>query len=809
MTKGKTPVAKEKYSSEYWGEEIANAVRRHEKHFIKEAEESIKVYNSRDTFEGLQRRANVWWFVVNTLLPALYSSTPRAEVNLRKYAGSQELDLAAVLLERNTQRAMDLDFDFDFVGYSSALSLLLTGRAVLWAEYCCTFGDAKNIKLEARDDGLYLPDGSKYDGDPAEVEDDLSYNLDTIEDEKAVLKFISYNDYLNSDARNEEEICWRAKRGYLDRDEAEDLGFDVKRLKFDAYPDSMRDNKIAKNDDRNPLNGKADIWELWSEETGEQIFIQSRGKSSVVEKQKAPIDYPGFYPCSVVNQSIDPDSTIPVSDFAHVKDQILEVERLAERKHGLIQAVRANGIYNPTLGDTLQDMFKGDLQMRPVAQWERTRSSGGLSGGTEYLNIEPYVNALGVISEQFEAAKQALFQTLKVSDLMQGVSNPTKTATANRLENQWSSMGLIVRQLQFSKFIGDGIEKLGTVLASKLPAEVLLERGDAESLFAPLQQEPSEQNPQPMPWQQLAMSCVEQLKSSRDLFKLVIASDSMVAVDQKQERADNADLLESTGSFFNQMKEMIAEYPMMAKFAVKLQERVARNYKGGKEIEAMYTEMINEVGAMAQQKIEAAAQQPPDPVMMKAQTDMQIAQMVAQGKQMEVQASVERGQLEMQIQQMKAQSESQAVQMKAMLEQAKEQREVWVAQQDVLIRNKQLEVETLKIQSQTAVDQANQQIAIMQTNLAATIDALRLQMDRKDNEFQRLAQTVDSHHRAREHLDNHLADLASIVSKPDKGDKKEKVTDSVRRYKFLKDANGDITGAEASNKPAKPGSLEG
>lgn len=813
----KTPaVAKSrKYDSAYWGQEVLNAIKLQEKNFILEAEQSIRVYNGRDSYEGLTRRANVWWFVVNTLLPALYSSTPRAEVNLRKYAGSQELDLAAVLLERNVQRSMDLDFDFDFVGFSSALSLLLTGRAVLWACYECEFGEAEDIILTPGDGGLYLPDGSLYEGDPADVEQEgsqFSYKLDSIEDEKAVLKFVAYNDYINSDARNEEEIAWRAKRGYLDRDEAEELfGKDVaNKLKYDAYPDPLKDNKLAR-DERNPMNGKADIWEVWDEVNKKQIFVQSRGKDSIVEIGDVPIEYPGFYPCSVVNQSIDPNSTIPVSDFAHVKDQILEVERLVERKHGMIQAIRANGIYNPTLGDTLQDMFKGDLQMRPVKQWEKTRAAGGLSGGTEYLNTDPYIKALQVLNTELESAKNQLFQTLKVSDLMQGVSNPNKTATANRLENQWSSMGLIVRQNQFSKFIGDGIEKLGTVIATKFPTDVILERGDAATLFQPLEKIDPNTGMPVVPWQQMATQCAEQLKESRDLFKLVISSDSMVAVDQKQERADNADLLQSTGSFFDQMKTMIEQYPPMAKFAIKLQERVARNYKGGKEVEAMYTEMLNEVASIADQKMQAAAQQPPDPAMVKAQTDLQIAQMEAQGKQAEFQASIQKDQTEMQIMQVRAQMEDMDRQSKAQVEQAKAQLEAWKAQQDVLLENKKLEVEVLKIQSNTEIEKANQQIAVMQTNLAATIDALRLKMDQKNSEFDKLAATVEAHQRKREHLDNHLTELANIV-KSDAPDKKEKVKSSVKRYQFIKDASGEITGAEvkeASDKPKMPGSLEG
>lgn len=787
----KTPaVAKSsKYDSAYWGLEVGNAIKRQEKFFIKEAEQSIRVYNSRENYEGLERRANIWWYVVNTLLPALYSSTPRAEVNLRKYAGSQELDLAAVLLERNVQRSMDLDFDFDFVGFSSALSLLLTGRSVLWACYECEFGESESIALTPGDGGLYLPDGSLYEGDPAEVEQEgseFSYELESIDNEKAVLKFVAYNDYLNSDARNEEEVTWRAKRGYLDRDEAEDIfGSDVaEKLKYDAYPDALKDSKAAR-DDRNPMNGKADIWELWDEVNKKRLFIQSRGKSSVVESEDIPIEYPGFYPCSVVNQSVDPDSTTPVSDFAHVKDQILEIERLTERKHGMIQAVRANGIYNPSLGDTLQDMFKGDLQMRPVKQWEKTRAAGGLSGGTEYLNVDPYIKALSILNQELEQAKGQLFQTLKVSDLMQGVSNPTKTATANRLENQWSSMGLVVRQNQFSKFIGDGIEKLGTVIATKFPSEVILERGDAQSLFQPLEQIDPNTGAPVVPWQQMAMQCAEQLKESRDLFKLVISSDSMIAVDQKQERADNADLLQSTGSFFDQMKTLIEQYPPMIKFAIKLQERVARNYKGGKEVEAMYTEMLTEVGKMADQKMQAAAQQPPDPVTVKAQVDLQIAQMEAQNKQMQAQAEAQKSQVELQIEQVKAQMETQDMQTRTQLEQNKQALEAWKAQQQVLIDEKKIQVEVLKVQATTEVEKANQQIAVMQTNLAATIDALRLKMDQKNAEFDKLAAVVDAQQRDKAQTESTITTLAKLS------------------------ADNAVNMKKASHKPKKPGSLEG
>jgi len=315
----------------------------------------------------------------------------------------------------------------------------------------------------------------------------------------------------------------------------------------------------------------------------------------------------------------------------------------------------------------------------------------------------------------------------------------------------------------------------------------------------------------PIPWEQRALECVSLLKESRQLFKLVIASDSMVAIDQKQERADNADLLQSTGSFFQQMKDMITEYPPMAKFAIKFMQRVSRHYKGGKEDEAMYTEMLEQVADIARQKMEAASQVPPDPALIKAQSDQQIAQMTMQGKQAEMQASVQKDQIELQIMQVKAQMEDMDRQAKAQIEQAKLAQDFWKIQQDVLIDNKKLEVEVLKIQSNTEIEKANQQIAVIQTNLAATIDALRLKMEQKDSDFNKLVATVDAQQRKREHADNHLAELSSILQS-DAPDKKEKAKASIKRYQFLKDASGQITGAEvreASDKPKKPGSLEG
>ena len=127
-----------KYSGAWWNSQISSSENRHEK-FVEEAKESILVYKARKDLSDTQRRLNVWWYIINTLIPAYYSSTPKAEVNLRKRVGGLKYQLGAVVLERNTQFSMDEHFDFDMVGYNAALQFLLTGRGVLWARYEAEF----------------------------------------------------------------------------------------------------------------------------------------------------------------------------------------------------------------------------------------------------------------------------------------------------------------------------------------------------------------------------------------------------------------------------------------------------------------------------------------------------------------------------------------------------------------------------------------------------------------------------------------------------------------------------------------------
>jgi len=765
-----------KYSSRWWKSQITQADRRYEK-FIKSADESIKVFNGVKEIETLKdapRRLNVWWYCVNTLLPAYYSSTPKAEVNLRKRAGGLPYELGSVILERNTQYSMDCHFSFDKVGYNAALQFLLTGQAVLWARYAPKFEKVFQEIAVIRDPSgvLIQGDGTPYEGDTegfSEATNGILVSSVEVEQkvsEKAILEVVQFSDYRCSDARNEAEIEWQARRAFLGREEATALFGEEKadKLNYDSIPE-VNKRDASRQDEK--FEGKAEIWEIWCEATNKVYWIQTGNDDVLIEETEPPIKFEGFYPCSVIRQTQDPNSVIPVSDFSHVKDQILEVERLTTRIHALTQAVRPNFLYDAAMGDYLEQLFQDDLKGIGVTGWTANKGRGGLQGGMEFLPVEQFVNVLNTLQQNRQAALQQLYETLKVSDLLRGTSEQYKSATANRLESAWSSLGLIVRQNMFCKFISDAIMHLGTIIAEQFDEQRIMETADADALIEPTiyipAPPPPPPAPEPMPDQEgmspdesgmppMAppqpdpMQLVNEMKQQiisifRDNtmrnYRIEIASDSMVAIDQQQQQQEGTMLLQAAGGFFDQMRGLVEQYPPLAQFSLALFQNFIKRFKGGKEVDGLFSKAFKEIEAIAKAKEEAAKQPPPpDPKTLEIQGRMQIAQVESQARlqatQMEMQDKAVKNQLAYQDQQLKMQRDQLESQLRVQEQQFKEymeQQRLAIDQQEVQVKAQAVQVDMLKVQS-SAQTEADKNLIKQETQqMAHILEIQRLELE--------------------------------------------------------------------------------
>lgn len=862
-----TPQSK-KYSPEWWKSQISQAEDRRKK-FIEASEESIRVYNAQKQvgiLNDAERRLNVWWYCTNTLLPAYYSSTPRAEVNLRKRTGGLPYEFGAVLLERNTQYAMDTHFDFDKVGYQAALQFLLTGQAVLWARYVPKFQTVlQEIALFKAPDGAFIDaQGKPFGGDTSSLKQGpgaimvASLEVEQKIDEKAILEIVQYNDYLCSDARTEAEIEWQARRAFLDQEQATSLfGADVaKTLTYDSYPEVIK-REMSRREDK--FEGKAEVFEIWCEATNKVYWIQKGGDKTLIETTEPPTKFDKFYPCTVIRQSADPDSVIPVSDYSHVKDQILEVERLTTRIHAVLQAIRTNQLYDASLGNQVEQLFSGDLKVIPVINWPSYKQRGGLAAGIEGLNIEPYIQALGVLQTAREQALQQLYETLKVSDLLRGTSEQYKSATANRLESQWSSLGLIVRQNMFSKFVSDAIANLGTIIAEQFDEDRIMDVGDADRLIGesmtvpPLPDVPNlgmegkegvaegetpesmdmpEQGMEedtslatslmpkpmmpPMPPPTIEQQIEAMEKQIMDIFRdskqrcyrIEIASDSMVAIDQAQQQQEGQALIGTAGQFFDQMRGLVEQYPPLLEFSISLFQNMIKRFKGGKELDGLFTKALSQIGEISKAKEEAAKQPPPpDPKTLEIQGRMQIAQIESQAKvqavQMEMQDKAVKNQLAAQEQQLKMQRDQLDAQLAVQKQQTEEyfkQQEIAIAQQEVQIKQQAIQVEMLKVEAHS---QSNSEKAVIKqeaTQMQHILDIQKLELEQMRIRLSESEKLMEERRLASEQALERIRLQMEQVAQP-KIMGMGSMTGRKKSGKILTDENGNPTAIEITEQP--------
>ena len=843
----------QKYSPRWWKSQLTDSAERRKK-FIEYAEESIRVYNAQKQvgmLNDVERRLNVWWYCNQTLLPAYFSSTPRAEVNTRKRTGGIPYQLGSVILERNIQYAMDVHFDFHLVGLNAALQLLLTGQSVLWARYVAKFETVfQEIALIKDPTGAILDgEGKPYDGDTSNLQPGpggimlSSLEVERKVEEKAILEVVQYSDYDCSDARNEQEIEWQSRRAYLDRTQAEEkFGKEIaKNLKYDSYPEVIKKD-IARKDDK--FEGKAELFEIWCQATGKVYWMQKGGDKSILEVSDPPTKFDKFYPCSVIRQTADPDSVVPVSDYAHVKDQILEVERLTTRIHAVTQAIRTNQLYDATLGNQVEQLYTGDLKVIPVTNWPSYKQRGGLANGIESLNIEPYINALNVLQGARQTALQQLYETLKVSDLLRGTSEQYKSATANRLENQWSSLGLIVRQNMFAKFISDAVSNLGTIIAEQFDPETIFDVGDADALIEPTIFNPQPPPAPPMPemgqegmppgemgmpmmppptppmpdiGQQIAQVKDEILAILRDnkqrSYRIEIATDSMVAIDQAQQAQEGAQLIQSAGQFFDQMRGLVEQYPPLIDFSISLFQNMIKRFKGGKELDGIFTKALQQIGEIATAKEEAAKQPPPpDPVMQEVQGRLQIAQIESQARlqqaQMEAQDKAVKNQLTMQEQQLKMQRDQLDAQLRVQDQQFKEfieQQKLGIDQQEVQIKAQSVQVDMLKVQSQAQTEADKALIKQETAQMQQILEIQKLELEQMRIRLSESEKLMEERRLASEQQLERVRVSMEQLSKPKETSSQPIVINNVipkagkRRASMINDEAGNLAGIEVED----------
>ena len=591
-------------------------------------------------------RFNILWSNVQTLKPAVYAKLPKADVSRRFGDNDPVGRVAGLLLERAIDFEIEHYPDFRSTMSYSVEDRFLGGRGTAWVRY-----EPHVAPIGIEDDGVSITSNIEQgEGAPP--------NLEQIEYECAPTDYVHWRDFGHSQARTWEEVTCVWRWVYMTREAlAERFGDEMARkIPLDQGPEPLN----AYNENKRLYN-RAKICELWDKET-QKVYWFSKGMPQVIDTRDDPLGLEGFFPCPrPLYATTTSDTLVPVPDFVLYQDQAMELDILSDRIDGLVKSLRVRGVYDASQPALQRLMTEGDNNaLIPVDKWMAFSEKGGLKGSIDLLPLDTLANALLNCYRAREDIKSQIYEITGIADIIRGVSAASETATAQQIKGQYAGLRLRSMQEEVAMFAAELIRLKAQVMCMHYQPETILAYAAAEQMT------PADQQLIP---QALELIRNKPLRS----FRIDIASDSLVMLDENQNKQDRLQFLQAFGGFLAQALPVGQASPEMVPMMMELLRFGMQAFKAARPIEG-------QIDATLQQLAQAAQQQQPDGEQ--------------QGKQAELQ---QKGQMEQGRMQMEAALQQAKLQQQMQMEQLKNQTKMAMEQQK---QQFEAQLEAMKLQSQ-------------------------------------------------------------------------------------------------------------
>jgi len=315
----------------------------------------------------------------------------------------------------------------------------------------------------------------------------------------------------------------------------------------------------------------------------------------------------------------------------------------------------------------------------------------------EWVPLREVVGALQAAWQAREQAKQVIYEITGISDIIRGATKASETATAQDIKRQFGSLRLQNRQRDVAVFCTDILRIKAQLMCDIYSPETLLAmsgiEGTDDAQHAPAA---------------IAMLQSEPLRE----YQITVAADSLVALDEEQEKAQRMEFLQVIGGYIERAMQAAQQVPEIAPLALSLMMFVVRAFPAAKPIEADFEAFKEALENRPPVDPNAEAQGQQQAEMAKLQATMQVEQfklqMQAQADQAKLQADAQaqqiRAQADIQIQQIKIQSQAQLEQQRAQMQAENDRYRADIdAQSKAAIASMQMEFQRWKAELDAAV----------------------------------------------------------------------------------------------------------
>jgi hypothetical protein len=201
---------------------------------------------------------------------------------------------------------------------------------------------------------------------------------------------------------------------------------------------------------------------------------------------------------------------------------------------------------------------------------------------------------------------------------------------------------------------------------------------------------------------QFAEQAIQLMKSEpARSFRIEVASDSLVEMDEASEKQSRTEFLSAFGSAMRDALPMVQQSPEMAPLIGEVLQFVVRTFKGGRSLESALETTIEKMNAPKEPQGPTPEQQQAQAQQQMEQAKMQQMQQVEQAKMQQAQQMEQmKAQTTAQVEQFKAQ---QAIQLEQMKQQAETERQAYKAQLDA-----QTKIQIAQMQTEASSKPVNQ-----------------------------------------------------------------------------------------------------
>jgi len=652
-----------------WTREIEAAEKELKKFHERARRVTRKFLDERDSLEGDMKWFNIFYANTNILESALYAQLPKPAVS-RKYLDYKDdvARVAALIIQRCiTQDLDDPDDHFDAVMRHCVQDRLVPGLAQAW------------LRIETDTSEISVPPTPGNDeittAGPGEPEEPVAPGsegeepLKQIDDQRIVIDYVFWQDFLWSPCRVWEERRWVGRVAYMMREELiERFGEEKGRAcPLDASSNNGHENARASTPKEDVLK-KARVYEIWDRTTRKVIWY-CKGAATLLDEKDDFLGLEGFEPCpEPMLANLSTSNTTPRPDYYMIQDQYTELDNINNRISLLVKACKVVGVYDKASGGIQRMLTEGtDNQLIPVDNWGMFAEKGGLKGQIDWLPLETIVQALQQLNMAREVIKGQIYELTGIADIVRGASKASETLGAQQIKAQFASVRIKKLQDEVARFAAD---------LMRIKAELMVKHFDPAILV-------KKSNILTTGNDQFIEPAIRLLQEEEGFeWRITVNADTLAQADYAMEKQDRMDMLTTVSKYMQGMLPMIQQAPKSAVLMITLLRWAVAGFKGSDEIEGM---IDKELQMLEEESKIPPPPPPPSPEQIKAQAEQQRMQQQAQIDQ-------QKAQQDQQLEQQRNAMEMQRLQFEAALEQQKAQMELAAERQQLALEQQRQEM---------------------------------------------------------------------------------------------------------------------